>query len=51
MDRGRVGKDARGGGGGVLSLQKGTDCGPTAGERWLSRPETAKKEGCPYIIL
>ena len=24
------------GGGGVLSLEKGTDCGPTAGELWLS---------------
>ena len=31
--------------GGVLSLEKGTDCGPTAGERWLSRPATAKKGG------
>ena len=33
------------GGGGVLSLEKGTDCGPTAGERWLSRLTTAKKGG------
>ena len=24
------------GGGGVLCLEKGTDCGPTARERWLS---------------
>ena len=30
-------------GGGVLSLKKGTDCGPIAGELWLSRPATAKK--------
>ena len=30
-------------GGGVLSLEKGTDCGLTTGERWLSRPATAKK--------
>ena len=25
------------GGGGVLSLEKGTNCGPTAAERWLSQ--------------
>ena len=31
--------------GGVLSLEKGTNCGPTAGERWLLRPATAKKGG------
>ena len=42
----------RGGGGGVLSLEKGTDCGPTAGERWLSQPMTAKKGGLsPYHIV
>ena len=34
-----------GGGGGILSLEKGTDCGPTAGEVWLSRAKIAKKEG------
>ena len=33
------------GGGGVLCLEKGTDCGPTAGERWRSRPATAEKGG------
>ena len=39
-------------GGGVLSLEKGTDCSPTAGEQWLSRPAKAKKGGgSPYIIL
>ena len=32
-------------GGGALGLEKGIDCGPTAGERWLSRPATAKKGG------
>ena len=32
------------GGGGVLGLEKGTDCGPTAGERWLSRPAMSKKK-------
>ena len=32
-------------GGGVLSLEKGTDCGPTAGELWLSRAKIAGKEG------
>ena len=32
-------------GGGVLCLEKGTDCGPTAGEWWLSRPVMAKKGG------
>ena len=34
-----------GGGGGVLSLEKGTDCGPTDAEGWLSRPKMAKKRG------
>ena len=28
---------------GVLGLEKGTDCGPTAAERWLSRYKMAKK--------
>ena len=28
-------------GGGVLGLEKGTDCGPTAVEQWLSRPKMA----------
>ena len=27
--------------GGVLGLKKGTDCGPTAAERWLLRPKMA----------
>ena len=31
--------------GGVLGLEKGTDCGTTAVERWLSRPKMAKKRG------
>ena len=35
---------APGGGGGVLSLEKGIDCGPTAGELWLSQANIAKKE-------
>ena len=40
------------GGGGVLGLEKGTDCGPIAAERWLSQPKMAKKMGgCPLIIL
>ena len=30
---------------GVLSLEKGTNCGPTAAELWLSRTKIAKKEG------
>ena len=40
------------GGGGVLSLRKGTDCSPTTGERWLSRPANAKKGGLSlyYIV-
>ena len=40
------------GGGGVLSLEKGTNCGPTAGELWLSQPTTAKKGGLSsyYIV-
>ena len=32
-------------GGGVLSLEKGTDCGPTAAELWLLRANIPKKEG------
>ena len=33
-------------GGGLLSLlEKGTDCGPTAAELWLSRAKIVKKEG------
>ena len=39
------------GGGGVLGPEKGTDCGPTAAELWLSRPKMAKKRGCPPIIF
>ena len=31
--------------GGVLGLEKGTNCGPTNAERWLSRHEMAKKGG------
>ena len=40
------------GGGGVLGLEKGTNCGPTAAERWLSRREMAKKGGLSsyYIV-
>ena len=37
--------------GGVLCLEKGTICGPTDAERWLSQREMAKKGGCPLIIL
>ena len=33
------------GGGGVLGLEKGTDCGPSAAELWLSRANNAKKGG------
>ena len=44
-----------GGGGGVLGLEKGTDCGPTSAEWWLVRPEIILKirggGGCPLIIL
>ena len=38
------------GGGGVLGLEKGTDCGPSAAELLLSRANNAKKGGCPVII-
>ena len=39
-------------GGGVLDLEKGTNCGPTAAELWLSRPKMAKKGGLSsfYIV-
>ena len=39
-------------GGGVLGLEKGTNCGPTAAERWLSRRQMAKKGGLSsyYIV-
>ena len=37
---------------GVLGLEKGTDCGPTTAEQWLSLPVMAKKKGdCSLIIL
>ena len=44
------------GGGGVLGLEKGTNCGLAAAERCLSQPKMAKKKkggggGCPLIIL
>ena len=44
--------DLPGGGGGVLGLEKGSDCGLTAAERWLSRCEMAKKGGLSsyYIV-
>ena len=45
------GKWPRGGGGGATQSGKGIDCGPTAGEWWLSRHALAKKGGCPYIVL
>ena len=32
------------GGGGGTQPGKETDCGPTAGEQWLSRPTGAKKK-------
>ena len=38
-----------GGGGGLLSLEKGTNCGPTTLEQWLSRNDMAEKGGCPVI--
>ena len=40
------------GGGGVLGFEKGTNCGPTAAEWWLSRHEMAKKGGLSsyYIV-
>ena len=33
-----------GGGGGVLRPEKGTDCGPTTAELWMSLVKLAKKE-------
>ena len=38
------------GGGGVLGLEKGTDCGPTAAELWLSRPKMANKRGAVLLL-
>ena len=40
----RGGIDGVWGGGRVLGLEKGTDCGPTAAELWMSRPKMAKKK-------
>ena len=42
----------RGGGGGLLGLEKGTNCGPIAAEQWLSQREMAKKGGVSsyYIV-
>ena len=37
-------------GGGGLSLEKGTDCGPTAAELWLSRQKLLKRGSCPVIM-
>ena len=43
--------DAPSGGGGALSLEKGTDCGLTDAEMWLSRANIANRSvGCPVII-
>ena len=41
-----------GGGGGGLGLEKGTNCGLTAAEQWLSQHEMAKKGGLSsyYIV-
>ena len=50
------------GGGGALGMEKGTDCGLTATERWLSQAYLAKKKNkkkrekkgvgtCPVIII
>ena len=44
-DNHTVGRPVIPGGGGLLSLEKGTDCGPTAAELWLSRAKIAKNEG------
>ena len=41
----KVGLISRGGGRGVLGLEKGTDCGPSAAELWLSQANNAKKGG------
>ena len=32
-------------------MEKGTGCGPTAVERWLSRPKMAIKEGLSSCII
>ena len=38
-------------GGGVLGLEKGTNCSLTTVKRWLSKPKMVKKGGCSFIIL
>ena len=38
------------GGGGVLCLEKGTDCGPTAAEQCLLQREMAKKQGAILLL-
>ena len=35
---------------GILSPEKGTDCGLTAEEWWLSRPKIAKKKGAVLLL-
>ena len=36
--------------GGLLGLEKGTNCGPTSLELWLSRADVAKKGAVKVII-
>ena len=38
-------------GGGVLILEKGSDCGPTAEERWLLQPAKARKRGLSFYQI
>ena len=53
LSHGRREELGRNPGGGVLGLEKGTNCSPTAAERWLSRHEMAKKGGLSsyYIVI
>ena len=39
-----------GGGRGALSLEKGTNCGPTTAEQWLSQSYMAKKREAVIIL-
>ena len=50
-DGGYWARGRRGGGGGVLSLEKDIECGLTAAELWLPRAKIAEKEGLSSVCI